>query len=288
MKRRLHMALMLGGSCVLAFAGTSFAQKVHENQEIRRTLKFAPDAQQRQLVVDNISGEISVTGYDGADVQLVAHEEIEGESKEKIEEAKREVVLDIKEEGNKIILYVDAPWRCRDGVNYRGWHYYGYDVTYDFELKVPHKTSLYLKTVNHGKVLVDDVEGEFEVRDVNAGIEMTRINGPVNAVTVNGPVKVSFTRNPQSDCFFKTVNGKVEVTLRNGLNADLAFKTFNGQVYTDFEVTGLPRKVATIERRSGRRKIYRRGEYFSVRAGKGGTEFSFDTLNGNIYVLKQD
>ena len=288
MRLRLHMVLMLGGSCVLAVSGASFAQKVHENQEIRRTLKFAPDAQQRQLVVDNISGEISVTGYDGTDVELVARREIEGESQEKIEEAKRDVVLDIKEESNKVILYVDAPWRCKDGINYRGWHYYGYDVTYDFELKVPHKTSLYLKTVNRGKVIVDDVEGEFEVGDVNAGIEMTRISGPVKAVTVNGPVKVSFTRNPQSDCYFKTVNGKVKVTLRDGLDADLAFKTFNGQVYTDFEVTGLPRKVATIEKRSGQRKIYRRGEYFSVRAGRGGTEYKFNTLNGNIYILKQD
>jgi hypothetical protein len=288
MKLRWNMILMLAGSCLLAIVGTSSAQKLHENEDIHRTLKFAPDVQQRQLVVDNISGEISVTGYDGSDVELVAHRAIDGESQEKIEQAKRDVVLDIKEAGNKVILYVDAPWRCKDGINYRGWHYYGYDVWYDFELKVPHKTSLYLKTVNHGKVVVDDVEGEFEVRDVNAGIEMTRIDGPVKAITVNGPVKISFIRNPQSDCSFKTVNGKVEVALHDGLDADLAFKTFNGQVYTDFAVTNLPRKLGTIEERKGRRTVYRRGDFFSVRAGKGGPEFSFNTLNGNIYVLKSD
>ena len=288
MKRQLLTFIMLGSSIALISVGCAFAQKVRENEEIRRSVKFAPDAQQRKLVVDNINGEITVTGYDGETIELVAQKEIEAESKEKIEEAKQEVVLEVKEEKNKVILYVDAPWRTRDGINYRGWHYYGYEVTYDFELKVPRKTSLYLKTVNHGKVIVKDMEGEFEVKNVNDGIEMSGIKGPVKAGTVNGRVKVAFAQNPESECSFRTVNGKVEVSLRDGLNADLKLKTFNGQVYTDFDVTDLPRKIATVEEQKGRRKIYRRGGFFSVRVGKGGPEFSFDTLNGNIYILKQD
>lgn len=196
--------------------------------------------------------------------------------------------LQIKEEKNKIILYVDAPWRSGDGVNYRGWHYYGYDVIYDFDLKVPHKMSLYLKTVNHGKVLVQGVEGEFEVKNVNAGIEVSDINGAALVSTVNGPIKVSFTRNPVSECSFKTVNGKIEVVLHDGLNADIKLKTFNGKVFTDFDVSSLPREDRTVEERKGSRRIYRRGDSHTVRVGKGGPEFSFDTLNGSIYVLNHD
>jgi DUF4097 and DUF4098 domain-containing protein YvlB len=148
--------------------------------------------------------------------------------------------------------------------------------------------SLFLKTVNHGKVLVRGVEGEFEVKNVNAGIEMSDINGPALVRTVNGPIKVSFTDNPASECSFKTVNGKIEVVLHNGLNADMRLKTFNGQVYTDFDVSSLPRDDRTIEERKGSRRIYKRGDSYTVRVGKGGPEFSFDTLNGSIYVLRQE
>jgi hypothetical protein len=288
--RRLWIEILLisCGLMVLPVGCAVGQRNAHsDREEIKRSFRLA-DTDHRQLVVDNINGEINVVGYDGDSIELVAHKEIKAESDEKIEEAKREVKLEIKEEKNKIILYVDAPWRSGDGIHYRGWHYYGYDVTYDFDLKVPHKISLYLKTVNHGKVLVQSVEGEFEVNNVNAGIEMSDINGPALVRTVNGPIKVSFTKNPGSECSFKTVNGKIEVVLQDGLNADMKLKTFNGKVYTDFDVSSVPREDRTIGERKGSRWIYRRGGSQTVRVGKGGPEFSFDTLNGSIYVLKHD
>ena len=289
MRHRWIAIVMVGLSMMVLPVGCAFGQRnaLSEKDEIKKSFRLSEN-DHRQLVVDNVNGEINVIGYDGDTIELVARREIKGESSEKISEAKRDVKLDIKEEKNKIILYVDAPWRTSDGINYRGWHYYGYDVIYDFDLKVPHKTSLYLKTVNHGKVLVQSVEGEFEVKNVNAGIEMSDINGPAIVRTVNGPIKVSFTRNPGSECSFKTVNGKIEVVLHDGLNADLKLKTFNGKVYTDFDVSSLPREDRTFEEHDGARRVYRRGNTSTVRVGKGGPEFSFDTLNGSIYVLKHD
>ncbi|MBF8296834.1 MAG: hypothetical protein HW389_3379 [Bacteroidetes bacterium] len=289
MRRRWNKILLISWGLMVVPFGCAVAQKnaVSEKEEIRRSFRLA-DNDHRQLVVDNISGEINVVGYDGDTIELVGHKEIKAESDEKIKEAKQEVKLEIKEERNKIILYVDAPWRSSDGVNYRGWRYHGYDVIYDFDLKVPHRISLYLKTVNHGKVLVQGVEGEFEVNNVNAGIEMSDINGPALVKTVNGPIKVSFSRNPGSECSFKTVNGKIEVVLHDGLNADMKFKTFNGKVYTDFDVSSVPREDRTVEERKGLRRIYRRGDASTVRVGKGGPEFTFDTLNGSIYILKHD
>ncbi len=289
MNNRWISILLIGCGMMVVPAGCAFAQhnSSSEKDEVKKSFRLT-DNDHRQLIVDNINGEINVVGYDGETIELVAHREIKAESNEKIVEAKQNVRLDIREEKNKIILYVDARWRINNGVNYRGWHYYGYDVIYDFDLKVPHKTSLYLKTINKGKVLVRSVEGEFEVNNVNAGIEMSEINGPALVRTVNGPIKVSFTKNPDSECSFKTVNGKIEVVLRDGLNADVKLKTFNGKVYTDFDFSSLPREDRTIEERKGLRRIYRRGDSYSVRVGKGGPEFSFDTLNGSIYVLKQN
>lgn len=277
--------------CVLIVmpVGCALGQRdaLSQKDDLKQSFRLA-DGDHRQLVVDNINGAINVVGYDGETIELVAHREIKAESDEKIAEAKQDVRLDMKQEKNKLILYVDAPWRTGDGVNYKGWHYYGYDVIYDFELRVPHKTSLYLKTINKGKVTVQSVEGDFEVNDVNAGIEMTEIDGPAIVRTVNGPIKVSFTKNPSADCSFKTVNGKIEVVLHDGLSADMRLKTFNGKVYTDFETESLPRDEKVVEKHEGSRRIYKRGDSYAVRIGKGGPEFSFDTLNGNIYLLKHD
>lgn len=291
MKRIVSMVMVC---IVVASVGT--AQKrwgskerrgVYNEEKIERTFTFAAGMGNRRLVVDNINGSITVVGTDGDRIEMKAVRGIEAEDHEKAQEAARDVVLEIKAETGKVILYVDAPWRTRNGINYRGWHYYGYDVSYDFELHVPKKIHLFLKTVNGGKINGQDVEGEHEVSHVNGGIDMTGISGPTKVTTVNGPVKVSFNKNPEGDCIFKTVNGKVEVELHDGLSADLKLKTFNGQVYTDFDVIDLPRKVAVLEERKGRKRVYRKGDSFSVRVGNGGPEFAFDTLNGSIYILKQ-
>jgi hypothetical protein len=289
MRNRWLEILLIGGGLVVVPLGGAIGQRnaLSDREEIKKSFTLV-STDHRQLVVDNINGEINVVGYDGDTIELVSRKEIRAESNEKIEEAKQDVSLDIKEEKNKLILYVDAPWRAGEEGNYKGWHYYGYDVIYDFDLKVPHKMSLFLKTVNHGKVMVRSVEGEFEVTNVNGGIEMSDINGPAVVKTVNGPIKVSFAENPGSGCSFKTINGKIEVVLHDGLNADMKLKTFNGKVYSDFEVSTLPQENKTVEEHNGSRRIYRRGDSSTVRVGKGGSELVFDTLNGSIYVLKKD
>ena len=272
---------------LFATASVSIAHDFEDKQEIKKTLRFQGSGEMRSILVDNIRGSIDVRGYDGDSVELVVHRTNYADSQDKLAEAREKVVLDIKEEKDRVLLYVDAPWRTTDGVNYRGWHYYGYDVECDFELRVPMKTNLYVKTINDGEITVRDINGEFEAQNVNGGIEMENIAGSGKACTVNGPVKAVFSKNPEKDCKFKTVNGKVDVEFPNGLSADLNLKTFNGSVYTDFDVVGLPRKAAGFESH-GRRKVYMSDRSFSVRVGKGGPELSFDTLNGNVHILKRE
>jgi hypothetical protein len=70
------------------------------------------------------------------------------------------------------------------------------------------------------------------------------------------------------------------VYFRNTPDADMHFKKLNGGIYTDFELTMLPEKGRSSEN-SGR-WIYRSDRSISGRAGKGGPELSFETLNGSI------
>jgi DUF4097 and DUF4098 domain-containing protein YvlB len=283
----MFAGVMLGIS-LLGNPGVARPQKVHDKEDIKRTLAFSPSAATRKLVVDNIDGPIMVSGYDGNAVELVIHKTITAESDEKVKEAKEKVTVQITEEPDRIVLYVDAPWRCKDGsVHNRGPEYYGYEVSCDFEIRVPVKTDIVLKTMNDGDIEVSSVEGSYDVENLNGAVEMTSIRGAGKATTLNGDVKVAFTGNPGMPCTFKTLNGEVEVRFKDGLSADLDLKTMNGEVFTDFPVKGLPPKTAEMEVRH-KKKIYRSGDSFSVRVGSGGPALAFETMNGNIYIVKND
>ncbi len=261
--------------------------KVEEKEEIRKALKFENPSKPKEVVIDNIFGSITVEGYNGQEVQLLVYKTIKARNKEKIQKAREEVELDITEDGNTIDLYVDGPFRCsHKGRKWKRWRNPGYVVHFDFELKVPHKTSLCLKTVTEGNIEVKNVEGEFEIKNVNGKIKMTEVAGAGDAHTVNGGVKVLFTKNPQTACSFRTINGDIEVSFREGLSADFRMKTFNGDAYSDFPVEYLPARPAVSKRHKGK-FIYKSDRFIGVRVEKGGPEIKMDTMNGDLLIAKR-
>ncbi len=156
--------------------------------------------------VDNFDGSITVTGSNSSEIQVVVNKIIRAESKEKIQEAKREVRLDISQAENALRFYVDGPFRCHcsDGSNnYRGSRHYGYEVSFEFTLKVPRDTNVRLRTVNHGDISVKNTSGTFDVENVNGGVELLEVAGSGHAYALNRPLKVMFTSNPAGQQRFR-------------------------------------------------------------------------------------
>lgn len=287
MKRFMAPVLI---AMLLAAQGFSDSEyKFEEKEQIQKSLKFQDPAKPKTLQLDNVFGGIDIQGYDGSQVELVAQKTIKAKTQDKIQKAKEEVKLDIKESGGMIDIYVDGPFRCQcengRGLKWRDW---GYEVHYDFVLKVPRQTSLTLKTVNHGDIAVKGVEGAFDISNVNGKVEMESVAGAGEAHTVNGRVKAGFSRNPGSDCSFRTVNGDVELSFREGLSADVKMKTFNGEAFSDFEVKALPASAEVKESRNTNKTkfVYKRDRFTQVRIGKGGPTIECDTLNGDILIKK--
>ena len=127
--------------------------------------------------MDNISGYVHVTGYSGSQVQVSVEKHIGADSNEAMAEAKRDVKLDMSQQGNFVRLYVDGPFRTNNGMNYRGDDYYGYRVIFDYDIQVPSDTELVLKTINHGDIVVRKTTGDYEINGLNGGIEMEEISG---------------------------------------------------------------------------------------------------------------
>ena len=61
-------------------------------------------------------------------------------------------------------------------------------------------------------------------------------------------------------------------------------KTFHGELWTDFDTQPLP--VAATRSAADGRSVYHVGGVTRVRVGRGGPELSFDTLNGDVRILR--
>lgn len=260
--------------------------RVQKKGEVNRTLHFQDPSSLKDLQVDNIFGSIVVTGYDGKEVKLLAHKTIKARTEGRVQKAEEEVRLDITEEGNVIDIYVDGPFRHQHESR-ENWSDPGYEVHYDFDIKVPRKTNIYLKTATAGSIRVSNIEGEFQVRHADGNIVMHDIIGAGTAKTAAGDVEVHFVKNPDSDCSFKTVAGDIHAVFLKNLSADFLLKTRYGDAYSDFPIILLPVQSSATEERKNGKYVYRSNASVGVRIGAGGPEIKMDTLTGDILINKK-
>jgi len=262
--------------------------KFEEREDIKQTLRFSNLTQAKHVIVDNLNGAIAVTGYNGNEVQLVAKRLARGRTQEKLARAKQEVVLDISEQSNVIKLYVDGPFRCKNGeTNYRGSRYYGYEVQFDFTLQVPYATDLTLKTINEADIKVENVAGEFDVDNINGGVTMLDVAGGGHVYALNEDVEIRFKKSPDRASYFGSLNGDVRVSVPEDFGATVRLKTFNGEIYTDFPATYIASRAPERERENGK-FVYRSDQAFGVRLGNGGPELEFENFNGDIFIVKNE
>ena len=157
-----------------------------------------------------------------------------------------------------------------------------------FELEVPSRTNLELKTVNGGEILVEGIDGELQVSNTNGGITLDRVAGSVTAGTTNGHVRAVMTRvTADRPMAFTSLNGTVDVTLPTTTKANLRLRSDNGDVYSDFDVALSPSAPLIQESRSGngRYRISRNRSILGAING-GGPEFELRTFNSNVYVRR--
>src|SRR5438094_1514136 len=154
------------------FFDESYRDLPVEGQEtIQKSFSMA-GVQHRSLEIDNVWGSIEVLGTASDEARLTVSKSIRAASKDKLEQARKEVTLDISEQEGFLKLYVNGPFRCHcdDGSGHR--EFDGYIVKMDFQIQVPGDIDIRIKTVNEGRVLVRDINGNFLVRNVNGDVEM--------------------------------------------------------------------------------------------------------------------
>ncbi|HKV03508.1 MAG TPA: hypothetical protein VJO53_00215 [Candidatus Acidoferrales bacterium] len=253
---------------------------IHEQETIRKTYTLSGAG--RSLDIDNVFGSIEVVGRDGDQVQLVVNKTLRAESNEKLEQARKNITLDVTQEGSALRIVVNGPFR-KERDDFWGFRDEpGYFAIMDFQLQVPREIALTLKTVGQGGVRVRDINGDFSIHDVSGGIELENVAGSGTARTVNGAIRARFRENPRANCDFGSINGSVDLSFAPKLNADFRLHTFNGSISSDFAMTDNTPEVE----HEGLRTIYRANRLSGGRVGTGGPEISVKTLNGAIRILE--
>jgi hypothetical protein len=284
MKRTVCLVLLgtVMGALCLAHPGSD-RWPVGEQETIEKT--FALSGQPMRLVVDDLNGHVHVTGTSGSQVHVIAHKTIRAQTQSDLSQAKSEVKLEMTEQPGSVSIEYTAPWLCKghcgDCCSHRDRFY---EVSYDIEVEAPRHALLVASTVN-GELRVEQMDGDFDVHGVNGGIRMSAMGGSGDVHTVNGAITTQFVRNPQRACSFKSVNGEIDVQFQPGLSADLSFKTLHGGIYSDFDVLPLPVSAET-ERKNGM-FVYRSNRQSRGRAGSGGPQLSFETVNGEIRLHEE-
>ena len=125
--------------------------------------------------------------------------------------------------------------------------------------------------------------GEVEVNVLNSQIKMTDVSGPVVANATNGNVEIVYNKvTPDKPNSILSVNGYVDMTLPKNVAADIQLHTVNGEAYTDWD-------IQTNKEATNSMPIGPNMNMFNLEGtiNGGGTPFSIQSVNGDIYLRKQ-
>jgi hypothetical protein len=186
------------------------------------------------LIVHNVSGDVIVKGYDGA--QVIVDGVKTGADRSMVS-------VDDLSEGNRIELRAHYPRNC------------DCDASIKFEIQVPRSIRYIIGPIStaSGDINVADVSGQVSVRSASGDIVVQRVTGQLTASTASGDVQVEQVIGPISarsssgnvtgrldeldgsgELVFTTASGDVKVQVPSTLNADVEIHTVSGSLNTDF------------------------------------------------------
>lgn len=273
MKKTIRDIWMTGWIVTVAAGALAFAQDSPD----RVTVPFSNANRPRIVNVEVMNGSITVRAYNGNEAIVEASGHGIRRRPSSVPDGMHQIGtgragLDITEDNNV--------------VNIRA----GIMGSADLTIQVPTETSLKLRTLNGGKVVVEGVSGEIDAQNMNGSVTITSVSGSVLANSMNGKVTVSLDHvTPNKTMSFSSMNGTIDVTLPADTKANLKMKSDNGDVWSDFDVKLTNSSQAQVDDQRSHGGRYRvrvdKTMYGSINGG--GPELSFVTYNGNILIHKK-
>ena len=195
---RKHATLggaILGSLLALLFAASAHAQVT---QDFHRTVPLSANG---RVSLDNINGNVEITGWDRNEVQIDAVKK--AHDQQRLDEARIDV--------NAASDSVEIKTRYPEG------HTNNNPASVHYQLHVPQNARLDRINLVNGTLRVDDLAGRADLSTVNGGIE-------ANYASLNNVREIKL----------KSVNGSIELGLPDAPNAEVKASTVSGGIRSDF------------------------------------------------------
>ncbi|MFC5410302.1 DUF4097 family beta strand repeat-containing protein [Larkinella bovis] len=236
------------------------------------------------LQIGLVNGSIQVMGYTGKDVVIDASLDADGKAGgRKREERPDELANGMKRLSTRGGLDLTA----KENNNRINLSTTSINRSVDLVIKVPQQFSLKVGTVNHGDIVIENVNGELEVNNVNGAITLTNVSGSAVANTVNGALKATFRSvNAEAPMAFSTLNGNVDVTFPANAKFNVKLKSDRGDIYSDFDVD--VDKNQPKATRTSKDSMYKVSvdDWVQGKVNGGGREVMMKNMHGTIYIRK--
>ena len=257
------------------------------------------------LVMDVDRGGIRVVGADQDTVDVRVSRKVKRASGSDADRILAEEKLVLKQNGNEVSISAQDPPGLRGG---SGWSWRRPDLEVNYEISVPRKCDLRLKTAGGsikvatvqggvnvrtqgGRLDFNDVDGNVDgqtqgggiraagckgalvVKTAGGGITIETFAGPsVQGKTTGGSITADFAASPKADCVLSTIGGSVTARIPATAAVTLDAHTEAGEVKSDLPVQSEgPARGSTL-----RGKI-----------NGGGPSLKLETIGGSIHVLKR-
>jgi hypothetical protein len=210
-----------------------------------------------QVEILNTSGEISVTGGDGAQVEVVAERTARAATDADAKDLLKQIEIREDVTPARVRLETHQP-STLDGRR----------VEVRYHVKVPASVSVRVQNTN-GEIVANALKGAFRAETTNGGIRGQGLSGQVEASTTNGGVRLQVDAVSPGGVRVETVNGGVDLTIPAAAQADVRAGCVNGGI----SLHGL----ALVGGESTRRRV-------EGKLNGGGALVSAETTNGGVRI----
>lgn len=247
-----------------------------QNGADRISVNLSDPARPAFVKASMVNGGITVKAYEGKEVIVEAR--TRNEEREKPSSGPKRINisttgLSVEEENNEVRISTES-----------------YARTIDLTISVPARTSVKLRAVNDGDIVVTGVDGEIDVDDVNGAVTLNNVSGSAVAHALNEHVHANFVKvNPQKPMAFSSLNGDIDVTFPADIKANVSIRSDRGDVFSDFDVqlqTEAPRQEVEDGRGKGGKYRVKIDKTVHGRINGGGPEYQFTNFQGQIYIRK--
>lgn len=238
----------LGGVLGLLLAIPAYAQV---SQEFHRTVPLPANG---QVSLDNVNGNVEITGWDRDEVQIDAVKK--ARDQQRLDEAS----IEVETGSDSVKIRTQYPHN----------HTNNSPASVHYTLHVPQNTRLDRIILVNGGLTIEKVSGGVDASLVNGKARTANLAGEANISSVNGSVEVSYSSlNNVREIRLKSVNGSIELNLPGSPNADVKASTVNGSMKSDFPLT-VQGSFAS--------------HHLSGTLGSGGTHIELSNVNGSIHI----